>query len=135
MLITIRVSDPLHVGLMWMIDSVNVSCMLYFLSQDPKKTNGKILGYDVTVTTFGHSEKSVIRSKELNFTLTRDAVIKITANNSVGVSSVAKLMISGKSMLTFVLFVFNSSRQIVSSITLLVYYDVIALTVNKCYAG
>ncbi|XP_046717209.1 interleukin-6 receptor subunit beta-like [Silurus meridionalis] len=62
--------------------------------KDPEKPNGKILGYNITIKNNGHSETHEISSKELRFSLKGDkALIKITANNSIGVSPPATLMI------------------------------------------
>lgn len=62
--------------------------------KDPQKSNGKILGYDLTVDEDGHLESHVVTSKEYNLSLKGEkALIRITANNSVGVSPSATLMI------------------------------------------
>lgn len=67
---------------------------VYCLYQDPQKSNGKILGYDLTVDKDGHRESHVVTSKEYNILLKGEkALIELTANNSVGVSPAATLMI------------------------------------------
>lgn len=66
----------------------------HFLSQDPQKSNGKILGYNLTVNVDGHPESLVVTSKEYNITIKgEEALIKLTAYNSAGVSPAATLMI------------------------------------------
>ncbi|XP_026996793.2 interleukin-6 receptor subunit beta-like [Tachysurus fulvidraco] len=62
--------------------------------KDPQKSYGKILGYDLTIDDHGHSESHVVTSKEYNITLKGEkALIKLTANNSFGVSPAATLEI------------------------------------------
>ncbi|XP_058268553.1 interleukin-6 receptor subunit beta [Hemibagrus wyckioides] len=62
--------------------------------KDPQKSNGKILGYNLTVDVDGHPESLVVTSKEYNITIKgEEALIKLTAYNSAGVSPAATLMI------------------------------------------
>ncbi|XP_062869925.1 interleukin-6 receptor subunit beta [Trichomycterus rosablanca] len=63
--------------------------------KEPVKSNGKILGYDITINTDGiRSESLLVHSQELKLHLKGGrAFVKITANNSVGVSPRATLMI------------------------------------------
>ncbi|MCI4388367.1 hypothetical protein PGIGA_G00084920 [Pangasianodon gigas] len=73
-------------------DSSNTVVKLIW--KDPEKANGKILGYDVTVVEDGHSVSHAVSSKEHKFSLKgKEALIKITANNSAGVSPAAMLEI------------------------------------------
>ncbi|TSS11555.1 Ankyrin repeat domain-containing protein 55 [Bagarius yarrelli] len=63
--------------------------------KEPQKSNGKILGYDLTVDEDGHPESHVVTSNEYNLSLKGEkTLIRITANNSVGVSPAATLMIA-----------------------------------------
>ncbi|KAL6472910.1 hypothetical protein MHYP_G00190980 [Metynnis hypsauchen] len=63
--------------------------------KDPVKSNGKILAYNLTIDEENSRERLVVYSKEYQFQLKGErAVIKITANNSVGVSPPSTLVIS-----------------------------------------
>lgn len=107
------------------MDDQLCECFMHacFLSQDPKKSNGKILGYDVMISTTEHHEKSVLHSKEHKFSLNGGyALIIITANNSVGVSPAASLNITKQSMLTFILFIINCLINRDKLFLLLLYY-------------
>lgn len=66
------------------------------MSQDPVKSNGKILAYNITVEVKdGSTEKIFVRSNEYQLRLTGDETyVKITANNSVGVSPETALVVT-----------------------------------------
>uniref|UniRef100_A0AAY5EKV8 Interleukin 6 cytokine family signal transduce n=1 Tax=Electrophorus electricus TaxID=8005 RepID=A0AAY5EKV8_ELEEL len=67
----------------------------YFMSQDPVKSNGKILGYNITVEENGVSaERHVVHSKEHQLHIKGEKMfIRMTAHNSAGVSPVASLVV------------------------------------------
>lgn len=71
---------------------------LYFLCQDPILSNGKILGYNITINrgeTHSNGYKSLpVHPQELKLHLNGEKTyIYMTANNSVGVSPRATLLI------------------------------------------
>lgn len=62
--------------------------------KEPVKANGKILGYNLLIEENGFAERLVVHSNEYQYNLKgKNAFIKMTANNSAGVSPLTTLVI------------------------------------------
>ncbi|XP_076875824.1 interleukin-6 receptor subunit beta-like isoform X2 [Brachyhypopomus gauderio] len=80
---------------LWRVYDENNETLVKLIWKDPVKSNGKILVYDITVEGNGKDpERYSLNSKEQQLHIKGEQIfIKLTANNSVGISPMAALVI------------------------------------------
>ncbi|XP_076875820.1 interleukin-6 receptor subunit beta [Brachyhypopomus gauderio] len=80
---------------LWRVYDENNETLVKLIWKDPVKSNGKILVYDITVEGNGKDpERYSLNSKEQQLHIKGEKIfIKLTANNSVGISPMAALVI------------------------------------------
>lgn len=80
---------------LWSVYDVdtNGSTVVTLIWNDPKKSNGKIKAYNITVKEGNRQETMIVHSKKQRIYIKNKVFIKMTANNSVGVSPPATLLI------------------------------------------
>ncbi|KAK1800531.1 hypothetical protein P4O66_005750 [Electrophorus voltai] len=80
---------------LWRVYEEKNNTVVKLIWKDPVKSNGKILGYNITVEENGVSaERHVVHSKEHQLHIKGEKMfIRMTAHNSAGVSPVASLVV------------------------------------------